>query len=81
MGKRAQYIWVPRRVGKRACGFSSVAVRMLGYISRCEGAQGWAYGLMGQSVYGITMSRWIRCVDVQVRGSEDARVCIFKCLS
>lgn len=49
-------------MGKRACSFSSVAVRMLGYISRCEGAQGWAYRLMGQSVYGVRMSRWIRCV-------------------
>lgn len=62
-------------MGKRACDFSPVAVRLLRYINRCKGAQGWAYRLMDQRVYGARMCRWIRrCVDVQVRGSADARV-------
>lgn len=54
-------------MGKRACDFSSVAVRMLRYINRCKGAQGWAYRLMDQRVYGARMCRWIRrCADAQV---------------
>lgn len=63
-------------MGAQLRGFSCVAVRMLGCVRRCKGAQGWACRLMGQRVYGTRMSRWIRrSVDVQVRGSEDARVC------
>ena len=63
-------------MGAQLCVFSCVAVRMLGCIRRCTGAQGWACRLMGQRVYGTRMSRWIRrSEDVQARGSEDARVC------
>lgn len=63
-------------MGAQLHGFSCVAVRMLGCVRRCTGAQGWACRLMGQRVYGTRMSRWIRrSVDVQVRGSEDAQVC------
>lgn len=65
--------WVSRRLGKRACGFRCVAVWMPRCVRRCEGSRVWVCRTVDKRVYGVRMSRWMRCVGVQVCGSEVPR--------
>lgn len=72
--------WVPGCVGKGACAFRCVGMRMPMCVSGQEGAQVWAYSLVDKRVYGVRMSRWIRRgVAVRmhgyVRGQAGVRVC------
>lgn len=65
--------WVPRWLGKRARGFRCVAMWMPRCVRRCEGSRVCVYRLVDKRVYGVRMSRRMRCVGVQVRGSEVPR--------